>query len=291
MTVIGIQRLHGKAYREHDALVMKNKTSETKDKTMKIVIVGSTGLIGTKLVNKLREQGQEVVAASPSRGINSVTGEGLAAALAGARAVVDVTNSPSWEDKAVLEFFETSTRNLLAAEAVAGVRHHIALSVVGTERLLASGFFRAKLAQEKLIQASPIPYTIVRATQFFEFVGSIANSATDGRTVRLPSALLQPIVSDDIAAALASVAVAEPLNRMIDLAGPEAIPLDEVVRQFLKANRDPRTVITDEQATYFGVPLKQRSLVPDATPWRVGTTHFGDWLSRSASQKDLAPAR
>jgi len=246
---------------------------------MKIIIIGGTGLIGTKLVNKLREQGHEVVAASPSRGINSVTGEGLAAALAGAQAVVDVANSPSWEDQAVLEFFETSTRNLLAAEAVAGVRHHIALSVVGTERLLASGFFRAKMAQEKLIQASPIPYTIVRATQFSEFVGSIANSATDGQTVRLPSALLQPIVSDDVAAALASVAVAEPLNRMVELAGPEAIPLDEVVRQFLKANRDPRTVITDEQAKYFGIPLKHRSLVPDGNP-RLGATHFADWLRR-----------
>ena len=283
MTVIGIQRLHGKVYWDHDALVMKNQTSETNNKTMKIVIIGGTGLIGTKLVNNLRQQGHEVVVASPSRGINSVTGEGLAAALAGAQVVVDVTNSPSWEDKAVLEFFETSTRNLLAAEAVAGVRHHIALSVVGTERLLASGFFRAKMAQEKLIQASPIPYTIVRATQFFEFVGSIANSATDGQTVRLPSALLQPIVSDDVATALACVAVAEPLNSMVELAGPEAIPLDEVVRQFLKANRDPRTVITDEQAIYFGVPLKQRSLVPDGTP-RLGATHFEAWLRRSTQK-------
>ncbi len=283
MTVIGIQRLHGKVYWDHDALVMKNQTSETNNKTMKIVIIGGTGLIGTKLVNNLRQQGHEVVVASPSRGINSVTGEGLAAALVGAQVVVDVTNSPSWEDKAVLEFFETSTRNLLAAEAVAGVRHHIALSVVGTERLLASGFFRAKLAQEKLIQASPIPYTIVRATQFFEFVGSIANSATDGQTVRLPSALLQPIVSDDVATALASVAVAEPSNSMVELAGPEAIPLDEVVRQFLKANRDPRTVITDEQAIYFGVPLKQRSLVPDGTP-RLGATHLEAWLRRSTQK-------
>jgi len=196
---------------------------------------------------------------------------------------VDVANAPSWEDNAVLAFFETSGRNLLAAEAVAGVRHHIALSVVGTERLLASGFFLAKMAQEKLIQASPIPYTIVRATQFFEFVGSIANSATDGQTVRLPSALLQPIVSDDVATALASVAVAEPLNSMVELAGPEAIPLDEVVRQFLKANRDPRTVITDEQAIYFGVPLKQRSLVPDGTP-RLGATHFEAWLRRSTQK-------
>jgi len=246
---------------------------------MKIVVIGGTGLIGTKLVNKLREQGHDVVAASPSKGINSVTGKGLAAALAGAQAVVDVTNSPSWEDQAVLEFFETSTRNLLAAESVAGVRHHVALSVVGTERLLASGFFRAKLAQEKLIQASPVPYTILRATQFFEFVGSIANSATDGQTVRLPSALIQPIVSEDVATALAGVAVAEPLNRMVELAGPDAIPLDELVRQFLKANRDPRTVITDEQAKYFGISLKHRSLVPDGNP-RLGPTHFTDWLRR-----------
>lgn len=279
MTVIGIQRLHEKAYRDHAALVTNNQTSETKNKIMKTVIIGGTGLIGTKLVNQLQEQGHEVVAAAPSRGINSITGEGLAAALAGAQVVVDVTNSPSWEDQAVLEFFETSTRNLLAAEAVAGVRHHVALSVVGTERLLASGFFRAKLAQEKLIQVSAIPYTLVRATQFFEFVGSIANSATDGQTIRLPSALLQPIVSDDVASALASVAVAEPLNRMVELAGPEAIPLDEAVRQFLKAKRDPRTVITDEKAAYFGIPLKQRSLVPDENP-RLGATRFEAWLHR-----------
>src|SRR5947207_8424887 len=196
MTVIGIQRLHGKAERDHDGLVMKNQTSETKNKTMKIVVIGGTGLIGTKLVNNLRQQGHEVVAPSPSRGINSVTGEGLAAALAGAQAVVDVTNAPSWEDKAVLEFFETSTRNLLAAEAAAGVGHHVALSVVGTERLLASGYFRAKMAQEGLIKASKLPYTIVRATQFFEFVAGIAQSATEGQTVRLSSALMQPIVSD-----------------------------------------------------------------------------------------------
>ena len=246
---------------------------------MKIVVIGGTGLIGTKLVSVLSQQGHEVVAASPSRGINSVTGEGLATALSGAQVVVDVTNSPSWEDQAVLDFFTNSTRNLLAAEAVADVRHHVALSVVGTERLLASGFFRAKDAQEKLIQSSPIPYTLVRATQFFEFVGSIANSATDGQNVRLPSALLQPILADDVAAALAGIAVAEPLNRMIELAGPDAIPLDEVVRQFLKAKHDPRTVITDEKAAYFGIPLKQRTLVPDANP-RLGTTHFADWLRR-----------
>jgi len=290
MTVIGIQRLHGKAYREYDAHVMKNQTSETKNKTMKIVIIGGTGLIGTKLVNKLREQGHEVVAASPSRGINSVTGEGLPAALTGAQAVVDVTNSPSWEDKAVLEFFETSTRNLLAAEAVAGVRHHIALSVVGTERLLASGFFRAKMAQEKLIQASPIPYTIVRATQFFEFVGSIANSATDGQTVRLPSALMQPLFSDDVAAAVADAAMAEPSNGTVEVAGPEPIRMDELVRRFFRANGDPRQVVTDASGLYFGVKVNDQSLTPGAHPC-LGATRFDDWLSRSASRKDLAPAR
>jgi len=245
---------------------------------MKIVIIGGTGLIGTKLVNILRQQGHEAVAASPSRGVNSVTGEGLAAALAGAQVVVDVTNAPSWEDKAVLEFFESSTRNLLAAEGVAGVRHHVALSVVGTDRLLASGYFRAKMAQEKLIQASRIPYTIVRATQFSEFVGGIADSATNGQTVRLPSALVQPIAADDVAAAVASVAVAAPLNTVVDLAGPEAMPLDELVRQFLKTRQDPRTVISDEQATYFGLPLKRDSLVPDGNPWRLGATRFEDWL-------------
>ncbi|MDB6039831.1 MAG: nucleoside-diphosphate-sugar epimerase [Verrucomicrobiales bacterium] len=253
-------------------------------KNMKIVVIGGTGLIGAKLVNNLRQQGHEVVAASPSKGINSVTGVGLAAALTGAQVVVDVTNSPSWEDKAVLEFFERSTRNLLAAEAVAGVGHHIALSVVGTDRLLAGGFFRAKDAQEKLILASPIPYTIVRATQFFEFVGGIANSATDGQAVRLPSALIQPILSDDVALAIARIAVAKPLNGKIDLAGPEAFPLDEVVRQFLIANRDPRRVITDEQATYFGIMLGPRSLIPDKIQL-CGATRFGEWLSACASSK------
>ena len=279
MTVIGSSRLPGKPERGHNALVMKTKTSETKNKNMKIIVIGGTGLIGARLVNNLRQQGHEVVAASPSRGINSITGEGLAAALAGAQVVVDVTNSPLWEDKAVLEFFETSTRNLLAAEAVAGVGHHVALSVVGTERLLASGFFRAKMAQEKLILASPRPHTIVRATQFFEFVGSVADSATDGQAVRLPSALMQPIAADDVAAALAKIAVADPLNSMVELAGPEAIPLDEVVRQFLKANHDPRTVVTDEQARYFGIPLDQRSLVPGEKPL-LGPTHYEAWLRR-----------
>jgi uncharacterized protein YbjT (DUF2867 family) len=241
-------------------------------------------LIGTKLVNNLQQQGHEVVAASPSKGVNSVTGEGLAKALAGAQVVVDVSNAPSWEDKAVLEFFEKSTGNLLAAEAAAGVKHHVALSVVGTDRLLASGYFRAKMAQEKLIQDSPIPYTIVRATQFFEFMGGIANSSTDGQTVRLPSALMQPIVSDDVAAALASVAVAAPLNGMVELAGPDAFPIDDVVRRFLKATNDPRTVVTDDKAPYYGIQVKQRSLVPEKTAWRVGPTHFEDWLRRTTQK-------
>src|SRR2546427_8190101 len=222
---------------------------------MKIVVIGGSGLIGKKLVNKLSQHGAEVVAASPSSGVNTITGEGLANALAGARVVVDVANSPSFEDKAVLKFFETSGRNLLAAEAGAGVGHHVALSVVGTDRLLASGYFRAKMAQENLIKASLIPYTIVRATQFFEFVGAIAQSATDGQTVRLSPALMQPIVSDDVADALADIAVGKPVNGTVELAGPEPIRLDELVRRFLIANRDARKVPTDVHALYFGTEL------------------------------------
>ncbi len=251
---------------------------------MKIIVIGGTGLIGTKVVKNLRDKGHEVVAASPSKGINSVTGEGLAAALVGAQVVVDVANAPSWEDKAVLEFFETSGRNLLAAEAAAGVGHHVALSVVGTDRLLASGYFRAKMAQENLIKASPIPYTIVRATQFFEFVGGIAQSATEGQTVRLPPVLMQPIVSDDVAAVMADVALAEPLNGTVDLAGPEPIRQDELVRQFLSATGDARTVITDPKALYSGVAVNDQSLTPGDNP-RLGSTRFADWLSRNAQWK------
>jgi uncharacterized protein YbjT (DUF2867 family) len=247
---------------------------------MKIVVIGGSGLIGTKLVHKLRQIGHAVVAASPSSGVNTITGEGLATALAGAQVVVDVANSPSWEDKAVLEFFETSGRNLLTAEAAAGVGHHIALSVVGTERLLASGYFRAKMAQETLIKASPVPYTIVRATQFFEFVGGIAQEATDGQTVRLSPALFQPIVSDDVAAALAEVTLGTPVNGTVELAGPEPIRLDELVRQFLSAHRDPRKVVTDVHARYFGIELNDQSLTPGDNP-RIGPTSFEDWLSRS----------
>jgi uncharacterized protein YbjT (DUF2867 family) len=251
---------------------------------MKIVVIGGTGLIGTKVVQKLRDKGHEVVAASPSKGVNSVTGEGLAKALAGAQVVVDVANAPSWEDKAVMEFFETSGRNLLAAEATAGVGHHVALSVAGTDRLLDSGYFRAKMAQETLIKASPIPYTIVRATQFFEFVSGIAQAATEGQTVRLPEALMQPIVSDDVAAVVADVALAKPLNGTVDLAGPEPIRQDDLVRQYLKATGDMRTVVTDPKALYFGLALNDQSLMPGENP-RLGRTRFSDWLSSSASPK------
>jgi len=253
------------------------------DKNTKIVVIGGSGLIGAKLVKNLRQQGHEVLPASPSSGVNTITGEGLAEALEGAHVVVDVANSPSFEDKAVLDFFETSGRNLLAAEATAGVGHHVALSVVGTERLLASGYFRAKMAQETLIKASPIPYTIVRATQFFEFVGGIAQSATEGQTVRLSPALMRPIGSDDVADVMANVAVEEPLNGTIELAGPEPIRLDELVRQFLRANRDARKVTTDVHARYFGIELNDQSLTPGENP-RLGPTRFEDWLSRSTTQ-------
>lgn len=251
---------------------------------MKIVVIGGSGLIGTKLVNKLRQIGHEVVAASPTAGVNTITGEGLAQALAGAQVVVDVANSPSWEDKAVLEFFETSGRNLLAAEAAAGVGHHVALSVVGTDRMLASGYFRAKMAQENLIKASSIPYTIVRATQFFEFVGGIAQSATEGQAVRLPPVLMQPIVSDDVAAVMADAALAEPLNGTVDLAGPEPIRQDDLVRQFLSATGDARTVITDPKALYFGMAVNDQSLTPGDNP-RIAPTRFEDWLSHSTPRR------
>jgi uncharacterized protein YbjT (DUF2867 family) len=248
---------------------------------MKVVVIGGSGLIGKKVVKNLRQRGHDVLAASPSSGVNTVTGEGLAQALAGAQVVVDVSNAPSWDDNAVLAFFETSGRNLLAAEAPAGVGHHVALSVVGTDRLLASGYFRAKLAQEKLIRASPIPYTIVRATQFFEFVGSIARLATERQTVRVPPVLMQPIASDDVAALIADVALAKPLNGTVELAGPELIRQDDLVRQFLKATGDARTVISDPQALYYGIAVNDQSLTPGGNP-RLGSTRFEDWLSHNA---------
>ncbi|MEA3207484.1 MAG: hypothetical protein QOE70_541 [Chthoniobacter sp.] len=260
------------------------------NKKLKIVVIGGSGLIGKKVVNHLREGVHDAIAASPSTGVNALTGEGLAEALKGAQVVVDVANSPSWEDKAVLEFFETSSRNLLSAEPAAGVRHHVALSVVGTERLLESGYFRAKMAQENLIKASGVPYTIVRATQFFEFVGAIAQLSTQGNTVRLPATLFQPMASEDVAAFVAEAAVAEPVNGMIEIAGPEPMGLDEAARRFLSANPDGRTVTTDPSVGYYGVKVNDQSLTPGAHP-RLGATRFDDWLSRSASQRELAPAR
>jgi len=250
---------------------------------MKIVVIGGTGLIGTKLVRNLQQQGHEVVAAAPSSGVNTITGEGLAKALAGVEVVVDVANAPSWEDKAVLEFFETSGRNLLAAETAAGVKHHVALSVVGTDRLLASGYFRAKMAQEKLIKASQIPYTIVRSTQFFEFADGIAKNATEGATVRLSSVLMQPIAADDVATALAGVAVGGPIKGTIEIAGPEQIRQDELVRRFLSATGDARKVITDANAGYYGVEVNDESLVPGRNP-RLGSISFAEWLSRNTQK-------
>lgn len=253
---------------------------------MKIVVIGGSGLIGTKLVNNLKVLGHEVAAASRSLGVNTLTGEGLTEVLHGAEVVVDVSNSPSFEDKAVLEFFETSTRNLLAAEAAAGVGHHVALSVVGTERLLQSGYFRAKMAQEELIQDSKIPYTIVRATQFFEFLGGIADVATEGDIVRLPPALMQPIVSDDIAGALVDFTLGTPVNGIVDVAGPDQFRMDELIRQYLSAIQDPRQVVKDNNALYYGsVEVNDQSLVPDEQSARITTTHFQDWLSSLISQR------
>ncbi|KAM3113992.1 SDR family oxidoreductase [Phormidesmis sp. 146-33] len=249
---------------------------------MKIVVIGGSGLIGKKLVEKLRECGHEVVAASPSSGVNAVTGGGLADVLVGAKVVVDVTNSPSFEDAAVLEFFEKSSRNLLAAEAIAGVGHHVALSVVNADRLPDSGYMRAKVVQEKLIKDSKIPYTILRSTQFFEFLSGIAESGTDGQTVHLSPALVQPIASDDVAAALTDITVGVPVNGTIEVAGSEKFRLDELVQRFLSANQDARKVITDIHARYFGVELNDHSLTPGDKP-RVGTTNFDQWLDRQAN--------
>ena len=249
---------------------------------MKIVVIGGTGLIGSKLVTKLREHGHEALAASPNTGVNSVTGDGLADALKGASAVVDVTNSPSWEDAAVLKFFETSTRNLLAYEAAAGVGHHVALSVVGTDRLLESGFFRAKLAQENLIKTSKSPYTIVRATQFFEFVKQIVDYSAEGDTVRMPPALIQPMAGDDVASALARITTDPPVNGTVEIGGPEQFRLDELARRSLAARRDPREVISDPNGRYYGIQVSERALVPDKNA-RLGETHFGTWLTQAAA--------
>ncbi len=251
---------------------------------MKIVVIGGTGLIGTKLVNNLRERGHEVLAASPKSGVNTFTGEGLAEALTGTQVVVDVANAPSWEDKAVMEFFETAGRNLLAAEKAAGVGHHAALSIVGADRLPASGYLRAKVAQENLIKASGIPFTIVRSTQFFEFAKAIVQSATEGQTVRLSPALFQPIAADDVAAALTGMALAKPLNGTVEIAGPEPIGMDEFARRFLSATRDPRKVTTDVHAQYFGTELNDQSLTPGENA-RLAPTRYDEWLSRATAQK------
>jgi uncharacterized protein YbjT (DUF2867 family) len=249
---------------------------------MKIVVIGGTGLVGSKLVEKLREHGHESVPASPDSGVNTLTGEGLAEVLEGAQVVVDVSNSPSFEDEAVLAFFETSTRNLLEAEAAAGVSHHVALSVVGTDRLSESGYFRGKIAQEKLIEGSPIPYSIVHATQFFEFVKSIADAATDGDTVRLAPVLIQPMAAEDVAAAVGRTAVGPPVNGIVEVAGPEQFRLDEFIRRGLEARDDPRDVIADPDARYFGARLDERTLVPDGDA-SLAETHFEDWLNQQAS--------
>ena len=245
---------------------------------MKTVVIGGSGLIGSKLVAVLRSRGHDVLPASPDSGVNTLTGEGLATALMGAQVVVDVANSPSFEDAAVLKFFETSSRNLLAAEAQAGVGHHVALSVVGSDRLPNSGYLRAKVAQENLIKASGIPYTILRSTQFFEFMGRIADSGSDGTTVRVPSAMVQPIVSDDVVAALAEVALGEPANGTLEVAGPEQLGLDEFVRRLLNRKNDARQVTADVHARYFGTELDDRSLVPGRNP-RLGGMRFDTWLS------------
>lgn len=245
---------------------------------MRIVIIGGTGLIGTKLAGILRDKGHDVLQASPRTGVNAITGEGLDRALSGADVVVDVANSPSFEDSAVLAFFETSSRNLLAAEAAAKVRHHVALSIVGTDRLPDNGYFRAKLAQENLIRGSTIPYSILRATQFFEFVGGIVDTSTDGQIARLSPALFQPVAADDVVAALVDLTLADPINGMIELAGPEQLSLDEFGRKYLAATRDPRKVVADIHARYFGAELDDRSLTPGNNP-RIGAIRFEDWLA------------
>jgi uncharacterized protein YbjT (DUF2867 family) len=247
---------------------------------MKIVVIGGTGLIGSKTVAILRQGGHEVIAASPKSGINTITGEGLKEAMAGAQVVIDLTNSPSFEDRAVLEFFETSGRNLVAAEAAAGVRHHVALSIVGTDRTPDNGYFRAKVAQEKLIVTSGIPYTIIRATQFLEFLGGIAASSADGNTVRLSPGLFQPIAADDVAPIVAEVALAAPRNGIVEIAGPERAPFNEIIARYLKAIGDPREVVRDPEARYFGGRVEERSLVPLGEA-RLGRIGFDEWLRRS----------
>ena len=250
---------------------------------MKIVIIGGTGLIGTKTTPILRQGGHEVVASSPKTGVNTITGEGLKEAMAGTQVVIDLANSPSWEDKAVLEFFEISGRNLLAAEATAGVRHHVAVSIVGTDRMPDNGYFRAKVAQEKLIEKARVPYTIIRSTQFMELLGGIAASGTDGSRVRLSPGLFQPIAADDVAANVAEVALAAPLGGIVEIAGPERAPLSNIVARYLKAIGDPRTVVSDPEARYFGGRVEERSLVPLGEA-RLGRIGLDEWIRRSTAK-------
>jgi uncharacterized protein YbjT (DUF2867 family) len=250
---------------------------------MKIVVIGGSGLIGSKLVNTLRGRGHDVLAASPSTGVNSITREGLAQAMDGTDVVVDVANAPSWEDQAVLDFFETSSRNLLAAEAAAGVRHHVALSIVGSERLPEAGYFRAKVVQESLIKASGIPYTLLRATQFFEFVGGIVQSFAVGEEFRVSPALIQPIASDDVVAALADVVLAAPVNGTVEVGGPESMPIDDLARRFLRLTQDNRKVVPDVNARYFGAVLDDQSLTAGKNA-RLGAIRFEDWLAQSTTR-------
>jgi uncharacterized protein YbjT (DUF2867 family) len=250
---------------------------------MKIVVIGGTGLIGSKLVNKLREHGHEAVAAAPNTGVNTLTGEGLAEVLKGASVVVDVSNSPSWDDAAVLNFFETSTRNLLTYEKAAGVGHHVALSVVGTDRLSESGYFRAKIAQEKMIKESPVPYTIVRATQFFEFVKGLADISMEGGKVHVPPVLFQPMAADDVATGVGKVAVGAPLNGVVEIGGPEQFRLDELVRRRLVGLKDSREVVADPNARYSGARISEKTLVPGDNA-RLGETRYETWLTQPASQ-------
>jgi len=248
---------------------------------MKIVVIGGTGLIGSKLVERLAGQGHEAVVAAPSTGVDTVTGEGLAEVLVGADVVVDVSNAPAWDDAAVLEFFETSTRNVLDAEAAAGVGHHVALSIVGTDRITGSGYINAKVAQEKLIEGSSIPYTIVHATQFYEFASRIADEATEGDTVRVPPVFIQPMAADDVAAALCEIAVDAPADGNLEIGGPEPLRFEDFVREGLRAAGDPRVVRSDPEARYFGARLQERTLVPGDGA-RLAVTSFPDWLSRHA---------
>ncbi len=251
---------------------------------MKIVVIGGTGLIGSKLVALLRQRGQEVLAASPDSGVNTLTGEGVPEALAGAQVVVDVANSPSFEDTAVMKFFQTAGQNLLGAEATAGMRHHIALSIVGADRLPDSGYLRAKVAQENLIKGSGIPYTILRSTQFFEFGGRIADEATDGSMVRVPDALIQPIVSDDVVSVLAEIALGQPANGTLEVGGPERFRFDAFIGRALSAKSDKRKVVADLHARYFGTELGEESLVPSGTA-RIGQMRFDAWISRSGASR------